>query len=963
MPVAPTYPGVYIEEIPSGVRTIVGVSTSTGAFVDYFPQGPMNEAVQIFSWADFERIFGGLDTKSEASYAIQQFFLNGGTTAYVVRTTSGTSSNAAKSAAIVLQDGAGNNILLATAASPGLWGNQLRIDINFGATDPSTLFNLTVTEVSFTGGTPSVVATESFRNVTLDSTATNYVVEIVNARSQLITLQSLGTSGRPEQTGTVSGGFSALSLPAWQPGHVFALGTQVLDANGNLEKVTTAGTSLANPPAWPTTVNSSVVEGAVTWTLINPPHWSAHQAFLTGDEIVDSNGNVQQVTTPGTSGGVAPAWATTPVGATTPDGGVTWTLVSIGSPAWAASHAFSLGNLIVDSNGKWEVVTLAGTSGATAPTWPTTLNATVVDGAAGSLAWTLVATGVGVVPSWSPRHAYAVGNQIVDSNGNIEVVTVAGSSGPTAPAWPTVVGTTTVDGTVTWKLIPTGTGSLFPAWSSTEPYAVGAKILDSNGNLQRVTVAGTSGTAPPAWNTTIGATTTDGTVTWALVSPTRLAVDLADTMSATLNANPAFTTHIQLNAGGPPPAISVGWLAATLQSQIRGVDPSLSNATVTVVGSASTEVFLQIKPGTMNPSDFLTLTDVTGGLATALGLTTNVQQYALGSGVAIGAQALPGGVASPGSNGTWDPTTDAAGVAQGLIGDQLLKTGMYALLDADLFNILCIPVTALLPDTDAAQVAVNATSLCTQRRAFYLLDPPQEDGDRDTLDGIKSWLDQNGSLRSRNSALYFPRVDIADALNGFRLRTTATSGTIAGLYARIDVARGVWKAPAGIEASLGGVQNMEYKLTDGENGVLNPLAINCLRTFPVYGPVCWGARTLFGADQLVDDYKYVPVRRFALFLEESLFRGTKWVVFEPNDEPLWAQIRLNIGAFMQSLFRQGAFQGTSPRDAYLVKCDSQTTTQTDINSGIVNIVVGFAPLKPAEFVILKIQQLAGQIPT
>jgi hypothetical protein len=407
----------------------------------------------------------------------------------------------------------------------------------------------------------------------------------------------------------------------------------------------------------------------------------------------------------------------------------------------------------------------------------------------------------------------------------------------------------------------------------------------------------------------------------------------------------------------------VAWLASTLQSQIRGVDPSVSNATVNVVGSASTEVFLQIKPGTMNPSDFLTLTDVTGGLATALGLTSNVQQYALGSGTAAGAQALPGGVASPGSNGTWDPAGDAAGVAQGLIGDQLLKTGMYALLDADLFNILCIPVTALLPDTDAAQVATNATFLCTQRRAFYILDPPQEDGDRDTLDGIKTWLDQNGSLRSRNSALYFPRIDIADALNGFRLRTTATSGTLAGLFARIDVARGVWKAPAGIEATLGGVQKMEYKLTDGENGVLNPLAINCLRTFPVYGPVCWGSRTLMGADQLADDYKYVPVRRFALFLEESLFRGTKWVVFEPNDEPLWAQIRLNLGAFMQSLFRQGAFQGSSPRDAYLVKCDSETTTQTDINSGIVNIVVGFAPLKPAEFVILKIQQLAGQIPT
>jgi phage tail sheath protein FI len=179
--------------------------------------------------------------------------------------------------------------------------------------------------------------------------------------------------------------------------------------------------------------------------------------------------------------------------------------------------------------------------------------------------------------------------------------------------------------------------------------------------------------------------------------------------------------------------------------------------------------------------------------------------------------------------------------------------------------------------------------------------------------------------------------------------------------ARTDTQRGVWKAPAGIDAGLTGTQALDVNLTDRENGLLNPLGINCLRSFPVVGRVVWGSRTLRGADILADEYKYIPVRRLALFIEESLFRGTQWVVFEPNDEPLWAQIRLNVGAFMQNLFRQGAFQGQSPRDAYFVKCDKETTTQNDINLGIVNIVVGFAPLKPAEFVIIKIQQIAGQI--
>ena len=231
----------------------------------------------------------------------------------------------------------------------------------------------------------------------------------------------------------------------------------------------------------------------------------------------------------------------------------------------------------------------------------------------------------------------------------------------------------------------------------------------------------------------------------------------------------------------------------------------------------------------------------------------------------------------------------------------------------------------------------------------------------DDVTEIKDWLNTNATLRSRNAALYFPRVKIADPLNDFRLRSVGASGTVAGLYARTDSARGVWKAPAGTEASLVNVQGLDYRLTDPENGALNPLAINCLRNFPVYGNVAWGARTLEGADQQASEWKYVPVRRLALFLEESLYRGLKWVVFEPNDEPLWAQIRLNTGAFMHNLFRQGAFQGTTPRDAYFVKCDRETTTQNDRNLGIVNILVGFAPLKPAEFVIIKLQQMAGQI--
>jgi uncharacterized protein len=207
---------------------------------------------------------------------------------------------------------------------------------------------------------------------------------------------------------------------------------------------------------------------------------------------------------------------------------------------------------------------------------------------------------------------------------------------------------------------------------------------------------------------------------------------------------------------------------------------------------------------------------------------------------------------------------------------------------------------------------------------------------------------------------------LADPLLENRLADFAPCGVVAGVISRTDAERGVWKAPAGIDAALGGVFDFSVagtpaNLDDAENGALNPLGVNCLRSLPGIGPVAWGARTMDGRDILASQWKYLPVRRLALYIEESLFRGTQWVVFEPNDEPLWAQIRLNVGAFMQGLFRQGAFQGATPRDAFLVKCDRETTTQDDIDRGVVNILVGFAPLKPAEFVVIKIQQLAGAI--
>jgi phage tail sheath protein FI len=304
-----------------------------------------------------------------------------------------------------------------------------------------------------------------------------------------------------------------------------------------------------------------------------------------------------------------------------------------------------------------------------------------------------------------------------------------------------------------------------------------------------------------------------------------------------------------------------------------------------------------------------------------------------------GAAGLDGTVLQPN-----DPAFETALTAAGL--------GINTLDRVDLFNLLCVP-----GETTPATMQ-TLQQFCRAHRAFLIADCNQGATATTLQNGPDNLLTGDNGI---NAAFYFPWVRAPDPLRENRNEEFPPCGFVAGLYAKTDATRGVWKAPAGTDASLVGASGLRTVLTDLENGTLNVRAVNCLRNFRTYGNVVWGARTLRGNNDVGSEWKYVPVRRIALFIEESLYRGTQWVVFEPNDEPLWAQVRLNVGAFMQDLFRQGAFQGKTPREAYFVKCDGQTTTQSDINLGVVNIHVGFAPLKPAEFVVIRIQQIAGQI--
>jgi uncharacterized protein len=769
MPVAPTYPGVYIEEIPSGVHTITGVATSITAFVGYTSRGSVNRATHIFSYADFERAFGGLAVDSPLSYAVKHFFQNGGTEAYVVRAAAG-----AVKAGVTLKNkvAGGASVLEIEAASEGAWGNNLRIDVDYATSNPASLFNLHVTELVDRNGQMVPGRTETFRNLSMDSLHPGYVVGAVNALSDLIK---------------------------------------------------------ANRPAFTFTGNGKSTSGVLT-------------------------------------------------------------LANDLTPALPPGYKLAY---MLNGQGPFEITVATPTSpGTTLANALTAIRDDVVAAAA--------ATPPGLTGA------------LVDGNKRLEFTAKTDSAHPSEHS------------------------SVHFLNASSNSVTARLKLGTANGGIEEDAAAAFR----PQMSGTIG------TGVLPTTAAGELAIDVLKGASST-----AVKAGINVPIWGTPTAVPQPATMDELVEQIRDAlvaaavgEPLLVGATAQLIDGT-----LRIVPSAADPNVSF---DIKGATATTLKFTAagarNVARYAPGVGVTALAQVA----GAAGNSGTPPVTND-------ILGSESAKSGIYALEDVDLFNLLVIPEASKgAGDFTVLQAAI---AYCVKRRAFMIIDVPEN---YRTFAQVQAWIGGTASpLRSRNAALYFPRIREPDPLKNNLVNTFPAAGALAGLFARTDAERGIWKAPAGTSAALVGATSLSYSLTDRENGALNPLGLNCLRTFPIYGNVSWGARTGKGADAAADEYKYVPVRRLALFLEESLYRGTQWAVFEPNDEPLWAQIRLNLGAFMHQLFSQGAFQGRTPRDAYFVKCDKETTTQNDIDLGRVNIVVGFAPLKPAEFVIIQIQQIAGAIQT
>lgn len=816
MPVSVTYPGVYVQEAPSGVRTISGVATSIAAFIGMTPAGPVNAPTRVFSAREFEAIFGGDADVGEMIHQVRQFFLNGGPQAWILRTAQNAGDGTALMAASTLRNETnGQDALIVRAKDAGADGNRIRVEIDYDTDSPERSFNMTVFAATVkSDGSVERTNEVVHANLSMDPASPRFVETIVNAESPLVSVVSQATV----PAGVNREGFSqsALVLTNVDAANVTALGA-LIDATHDQFLISVAG-------------------GAPVVVTLSAPAPASTEAQITG------------------------------------------------AIALAVNNALALASQAATVVAVFQAVAGGRCLRITSATGP-------------------------VIITGAPSRNVAANLQLGTANGGVEC-----------------------DGYTIQRPAPTGFVTRVHGGATA---ATRLTRLEDFANIDKVaflqwTLNGAVGAfAGPAATYAAPGRMIAGT-----------AFSAANTAGSLLNVREnldILAASINANSGGNYTAEVHGYRLAVLPAY--GIHDSDLTMTLANSGVGANSIAGN------------------GDIAQNAGHPANVRSYAIGltppaTGVSTPAAAAFRTGNNPGSNG--EPP---------LPGDY---DAAYARLerDVDIFNMLILPrargETTAQADADRDNLWGPASAFCKKRRAFLIVDPQSDGTAWSNVSLAKAGAEAlRSGIQLDHAALYWPRVKISDP-RGKQI-TIDPAGTLAGVYAATDVKRGVWKAPAGLEASLIGVRGLQYSVTDDENGVTNQTAINTLRTLST-GAVSWGARTMMGYDGAPDqDWKYVPVRRVALYIEESLYRGLKFAVFEPNAEPLWAQIRLAAGAFMNNLFRQGAFKGLKSSDAYYVACDASTTRQNDINLGIVNVEVGFAPLKPAEFIVLTIKQLAGQI--
>lgn len=812
-----SYPGVYIQEVSSGVRAITGVSTSIGAFLGRASKGPIDKAVRLFSYADYQRSFGEPHPAGDLAEAVKLFFDNGGSDCYVIRIAPGALRGEA-----IIKNLAGGNVLKAKAKAKGSWANTVRLEVDYNTPYPDDTFNLRV--IHEEGGV--AVKTESFMGLTMDHNSPRFAPDFVKSSSALIDLELHDdvNEGGPRDIYNISNSFNGYSQSRRPIGVI-------------------------PPPVGPSP--SPDIREKLNLLLNTGPYAPRSRFEISVDDL------------PFVPVDIGP-WSTTEIN--------------------AANEPVILERFASRINDALDEVS---------PTAEVSVSVVGVDDLAGMLK--IESVGVGAANDRKSVHIRSAPERDL-----AEVL-----------------------------MLGVGMGGIEPARYSNYRPAPTASIL----------CVGTPGGAGGAINilNDLASLQVNSIET---INIGGIAVDLGPSGEHSIQTVSSTTPFHESEATYSPQTGNWDGVREKLHIIAEAITAHPDLAYRSEVWGYTLAIIATDGHFNTEPSSIETTPPTTPPFShTNKRFILNPYQVTLAGG-----------------------TDGGPPMAADFIGAEAEQTGFYALEPVDLFNLMVIPRDEALDDAAMSGLWGKAAVYCKRNRAFLIIDSPKDWTNSST--GMAKVLQDStkiGVLRNRlgsakdYAAVFYPRLRI----NGKGV--TGAGGAVAGVMARTDANRGVWKAPAGIEAGINSITGLNVVLTDAQNGVLNKQGVNCLRVLPNGTSVVWGARTLDGDDATGSEWKYISIRRFALFLEESLYRGTRWAVFEPNDEPLWANLRLNINAFLFSLFRQQAFQGSSPKEAYYVRCDKTTTTQDDRNKGIVNIEVGFAPLKPAEFVVIQIQQIAGEL--
>jgi hypothetical protein len=905
MPVNPTYPGVYVEELPSTAHTVSGVSTSNTAFADFFAQGPIDRAVQITSFRDLERIYGGLHPLSEASYGLLQYFNNGGQNAWIVRVVDDGAAVASCSIDVVTPTLGQSTEEAARAAQEALAAANAAVAAaaKITAANAGLQANIAANQTQAAADAADAASQAAAKAAALvsDAAVKKQTSDAAAAASKAAAAAGAAAKQTQDALAAVDGAADAQDLNAKIQDAATAAGAAADAAKAAADAADAASTAAgAAATAAKTAANNASTAAATAST----------NAAAAVTSAADDAAKTKATAAADKAAKAAQAAAAT---ATQVQADGDAAVADAGKAKDAAKQAADAAKTAADAaKAAANPASSQADAGQTAPA--------EMDAKALTADLKVVASQTSLAASATRRAAQAA------ESASLELELAIERAGATGGAVGTEAKVAALDSAEAAQ------NAAIAAQRAADAAAAARDVDPGNAAAARAAMEG-------AFKAAGEAAAAAGIAADKAVDANIAAQEVADA---------AEGVRVVVSAANP--GMWGNTLRVSVMESLNGSFDLFAQQVKKIAGKLrviGSETYRRLTLDENSPRY---------AVAVVNDASSMIQLDYLGPRIA-GAypESTPTSLADGPGNGI--PLT--GGANGGVAGAAALMDQVRATLDyiaPSIFNLLCLPGVANYGDNEARSAIAQGIAYCAEKRALFLVDIPARI--TKTAD-VMTWTESIRNADTFSGAVYYPRLVMPDPLQEYRARNVAASGTLAGIYARTDTARGVWKAPAGIEAAIQGAE-LAVQLTDQDSGTLNPLGINALRSFPVYGSVVWGARTLSGADQIDSQWKYVNVRRLADYIEESLFQGLKWVVFEPNVESTWSQIRVEVNSFLAGLFAGGAFQGATPDQAFFVHCDSTTTNQTAVDRGIVNIIVGFAPAKPAEFVILQIEQIAGQ---